>query len=249
MSNYSQLKSQLKQLKLSGAADTLELRIMESESNQLSFSESLSMLLSDELELRRNRRLERLISHAHLEANKTLEHFDFTFNPSIKPQQIRELSTCHFMDKAENILFIGPTGTGKTFLAKAIAHSACRRHLKVEFYLFRELFSMLNRADLANRLERTLNIITRADLLVIDDFGFKKLEQKSAEYLYAIIESRYQLKSTIITSNRSISDWLSVFPDPVMANAVMDRICHNAHQIVIKGESYRKKFKPEIKNA
>lgn len=249
MSNYSQLKSQLKQLKLSGAADTLELRIMESESNQLSFSESLSMLLSDELELRRNRRLERLISHAHLEANKTLEHFDFTFNPSIKPQQIRELSTCHFMDKAENILFIGPTGTGKTFLAKAIAHSACRRHLKVEFYLFRELFSMLNRADLANRLERTLNIITRADLLVIDDFGFKKLEQKSAEYLYAIIESRYQLKSTIITSNRSISDWLSVFPDPVMANAVMDRLCHNAHQIVIKGESYRKKFKPEIKNA
>ena len=249
MSGYSQLKSQLKQLKLSGAANTLELRLMEAESNELSFSEVLSMLLSDEIELRRDRSLQRLISHAHLESNKTLEHFDFTFNPTIKPQQIRELSTCHFMDKAENILFIGPTGTGKTYLAKAIAHSACRKHLKVEYYSYRELFSSLNKADLVNRLDRVLNLIIKADLLIIDDFGFKKLEQKSAEYLYAIIEARYQLKSTIITSNRSISDWSSLFPDPVMANAVMDRLCHNAHQIIIKGESYRKKFRPEIKNA
>ena len=249
MSGYSQLKSQLKQLKLSGTANTLELRLMEAESNELSFSEVLSMLLSDEIELRRDRSLQRLISHAHLESNKTLEHFDFTFNPTIKPQQIRELSTCHFMDKAENILFIGPTGTGKTYLAKAIAHSACRKHLKVEYYSYRELFSSLNKADLVNRLDRVLNLIIKADLLIIDDFGFKKLEQKSAEYLYVIIEARYQLKSTIITSNRSISDWSSLFPDPVMANAVMDRLCHNAHQIIIKGESYRKKFRPEIKNA
>jgi len=107
----------------------------------------------------------------------------------------------------------------------------------------------LHKADLANRLDRALNVVIKSDLLIIDDFGFKKLEQKSAEYLYAIIESRYQLHSTIITSNRSIIDWAQIFPDPVMANAVMDRLCHNAHQIVIKGESYRKKFKPEIKNA
>jgi DNA replication protein DnaC len=149
------------------------------------------------------------------------------------------------MDKAENILLIGPTGTGKTHLAKALAHSACRKHLRVDFYIFRELFSLLNKADLVNKLDRVLNLIIKSDLLIIDDFGFKKLEQKSAEYLYAIIESRYQQRSTIITSNRSISDWSSVFPDPVMANAVMDRLCHNAHQIIIKGESYRKKFKPE----
>lgn len=249
MASSAELKSQLKQLKLSGASDTLELRLMEAESNELAFSEVLSMLLSDEIELRRNRRLQRLISHAHLESNKTLEQFDFTFNPAIKPKQIREISTCNFMDKAENIFFIGPTGTGKTHLAKAISHCACRRHLRVEFYSSRVLFSMLNKADLANKLDKTLNLVIKSDLFVIDDFGFKKLEQKSAEYLYAIIESRYRLKSTIITSNRSISDWSSIFPDPVMANAIMDRLCHNAHQIIIKGESYRKKFKPEIINA
>jgi len=249
MPSYSELKNQLQQLKLSGALNTLELRLMEAQSNELSFSELLSMLLSDEIEQRRNRSLQRLITHAHLEPNKTLEHFDFTFNPTIKPQQIRELSTCHFIDKAENIFFIGPTGTGKTFLAKAIAHSACRKHLRVEFYSFRELFSSLQKADLANRLDRALNVVIKSDLLVIDDFGFKKLEQKSAEYLYAIIESRYQLHSTIITSNRSIIDWAQIFPDPVMANAVMDRLCHNAHQIVIKGESYRKNYRPEIKSA
>lgn len=175
MPNYTELKSQMKHLKLSGASETLELRLIEAESNELSYSEFLSMLLQDELEVRKNRRLERLITHAHLEANKTLEHFDFTFNHSIKPQQVRELATCRFIDKAENILFIGPTGTGKTFLSKAIAHSACRKHLKVEFYSFRDLFSLLARADLANRLERVLTPIIKADLLVIDDFGFKKL--------------------------------------------------------------------------
>ena len=244
MSNYAQLRNQLKQVKLSGAAEMLELRLMEASSNQLSFSELLSMLLSDEIELRSNRKLKRLITQAHLEANKTLEHFDFSFNPSIKPQQIRELSTCRFIEKGENILFVGPTGTGKTHLAKALAHSACRQHMKVEFFNFRDFFSMLNKADLNNRLDKVLNSVIKTDLIIIDDFAFKKLDQRSAEYFYAIVDARYQQKSTIITSNRSIQDWAGTFPDPVMANAVMDRLCHNAHQIILKGESYRKKFKP-----
>ena len=123
MSNIAQLKQQLKSVKLSGTLDTLELRLMEATQNQLSLGEMLSMILSDELETRRNRRLQRLIQNAKLEANQTLESFDFTFNRSINASQIRQLATGNFIEKAENVFFVGPTGTGKTHLAKALGHA------------------------------------------------------------------------------------------------------------------------------
>lgn len=243
--NQTQLLMQLKALKLSGMADTLELRLMEAQSNDLSFSEILSMLLSDELQVRSNRKLDRLLTRAHAEASKTLESFTFSFNPSIKASQIRELATCNFIDKGENIFFIGPTGTGKTHLAKALAHAACRKYLHVEFSNFQELFHTLKQADLGNALDRRMRSLRKADLLILDDFAFKKLDQQSAEYFYMIVDERYSLhKSLILTSNRAITDWEGIFPDPIMANALMDRIAHNAHQITIKGESYRKKLRP-----
>lgn len=245
MSKNSELITQLKALKLSGAAETLELRLMEARQNQLSYSELLGMILIDEMQLRKSRRMQRLISNAHLEASKTLESFDFSFNPSINAVQIRQLATCGFIEKAENIFFVGPTGTGKTHLAKAIAHMACRKYIPVKFFNFFELFSTLDKADLNNNFEKALRTIVKADLLIIDDFAFKKINQKFAEYFYTVVDQRYSLKSTIITSNRSMSDWANIFPDPIMANAIMDRLCHNAHQIIIKGESYRKKFSPE----
>jgi DNA replication protein DnaC len=249
MSNYAQLRSQLKALKLSGIADTLELRIMEAQNNQLSFSELISMLLVDELETRQNRKLQRLITHARLDASKTLESFDFSFNPSINASLIRELATCRFIEKGENIFLVGPTGTGKTHLAQAFSHRACRQMLTVEFHNFHDLFSMLHNADLSGRIDRVIKSLLKADLLVIDDFAFKKIDQKSAEYLYNIADARYRQKPVILTSNRSMNDWVNIFPDPIMANALMDRLAHNAHQIIIKGESFRKKFRPEIQNA
>lgn len=249
MSNYAQLNLQLKALKLSGIVDTLELRIMEAQNNQLAFSEFLSMILNDEIENRQNRKLQRLLSRAHLQANKTLENFDFTFNPSINASIIRELATCRFIEKGENIFFLGPTGTGKTHLAQAISHKACRKHLIVEFFNFYEFFSTLNKADLCNRVDKLMKSLLKADLLVIDDFAFKKIDQKSAEYFYAIVDERYSHKSIILTSNRAMNDWASIFPDPIMTNAIMDRLAHNAYQIIIKGESFRKKFKPKSENA
>jgi len=248
MSNHSQLLAQFKNLKLSGAAETLELRIMEAEQNQLSYTELIQLILTDEIQVRRNRTLQRLITNARIESSKTLESFDFTFNRSINASQIRELATCRFIEKAENIFFIGPTGTGKTHLAKALGHMACRKYMKVQFYNFYDLFSYLSKNDLNNKLETTLKNLIKTDLLIIDDFAFKKIEQKYAEYFYTVIDHRYGLKSTIITSNRSMSDWANVFPDPIMANALMDRLCHNAHQIIIKGESYRKKYQPNNGN-
>ena len=246
MSNLAQLKGQLKALKLSGTLESLELRLMEAAQNQLSFNDMLSMVLADELETRQQRRLQRLLSTARLESGKTLESFDFTFNPSINASQIKQLSTCRFIEKGENVFFVGPTGTGKSHLAKAMGHAACRQYLTVGFYNFHELFNVLSQADLVGKLSKQLNAIIKYDLLIIDDFAFKKINQSSAEYLYAITDARYAKKSIILTSNRSMSDWGNIFPDPVMANALMDRLCHNAHQIIIKGESYRKKLSPKL---
>ena len=246
MSNIAQLKQQLKALKLSGTLGTIELRLMEATQNQLAFSEMLSMILADELETRRNRHLQRLILNARLESNQTIESFDFTFNKSINANQIRQLATCRFIEKAENVFYIGPTGTGKSHLAKALGHAACRSYLTVGSYNFHELFTLLSQADLSNRLSRTLKTIIKYDLLIIDDFAFKKIDQKSAEYLYAITDARYGKGSIILTSNRSMNDWGNIFPDPIMANALMDRLCHNAHQIIIKGESYRRKKNPRL---
>jgi len=241
MPSLAQLTSQLRQLKLSGAVESLEIRLMEAEGNKLSFSEILSMILSDEIQMRNNRKLQRLIKRAHLESNQTLESFDLNFNPTINASQIRELTMCRFIDKGENIFFIGPTGTGKTHLAKAIGHAACRKSLTVEFYNFHNFFADLSKADLSNTFYKLFNKLIKADVIIIDDFGFKKLDQKASEYLYAVVDARYGSKSMILTSNRSMSDWTGIFPDPIMANALMDRLCHNAHQVIIKGESYRKK--------
>jgi len=245
MEHLATLKSQLTRLKMVGISDTLDIRLMEAQNNNLSYSELLSLLFNDELEKRQERKLKSLIRRAGIGNQQTLENFDFTFNPSTNAKQIRELATCRFTGKGENIFFIGPTGTGKTHLTKGICHHACRINLTVAYYRFYELFNMLKEADIKNKLSQIMKQLTKVDILSIDDFAFKKIDQISAELLYAIVDSRYRQNSIIITSNRAISDWLDVFPDPIVANAILDRLAHSAHQIVIKGESYRKKFKPK----
>ena len=224
MSEIAQLKQQLKSLKLSGALETIELRIMESGQNQLSFAELLSLMLEDEILTRQNRKLQRLLTHARLNSNKSIETFDFTFNSSINAQQIRTFITCRFVEKNENIFFVGPTGTGKTHLSKAIGHAACRKYLSVGFFNFHDLFLSLHQADLNNKLDKQLKSIIKYDLLIVDDFAFKKIDQKMAELLYAIVDARYGNGSIILTANRSMSDWGNIFPDPIMANALMDRL-------------------------
>jgi DNA replication protein DnaC len=245
----NQLKDQLKRLKLSGMLEHIDLRLLESQQNQLSYSEFLSMLVSDEIEKRNMAKLARLIKQANMGAEKTLESFDLSFNPSINAAYIRELASCQFIEKGENIFFLGPTGTGKSHLAKAICHMACRKYLSVAFFPFYQLFNELNKATLINQQNKFMRKLSKIDLLAIDDFAFKKINQQQAEFLYTIIDIRYTVKSTILTSNRAMADWTGIFPDPIIANAILDRLAHNAHQITIKGESYRKKFKPKSENA
>ena len=248
MSNHAQLKQQLRSLKLSGMTETIDLRLDQAEQRQLAHSELLSLLIDDELETRRNRKLARLVLQARLPANQTLETFDFRFNPSINAISIRELGTLRFMEKAENIFFIGPTGVGKTHLVRAIAHLVCRKYMSVLFYNFNSLLADIAKSEMTGKRDNLLKAIIKSDLLIIDDFAFKKITPQSAEYIYTIVDERYRQKSTLFTSNRSIEDWLHIFPDQIMANAILDRLAHNAHQIIIKGESYRKVNGVKIKN-
>ncbi len=236
------LMHQLRTLKLPGIREHLDARLLEAEANNLAYSEFLSMLLTDELDLRSTRRINRLLHRAQLGNESTLETFDFTFNPSINAKQVRSLASCRFIERGEGVFFLGPTGTGKTHLAKAIAHQACRMMFSVAFYSFRDLFTELATADLQNKLPLLLRRLLNVDLLIIDDFGFKTIDQASAERLYAIVDGRFRTKSIILTSNRAMTDWPALFPDPVVANAILDRIAHTSYQIVIKGQSYRKKL-------
>jgi len=249
MMNYmSQLTQQLRQLKLSGMLEHIELRFMEAQQNNLSYAEFLALLLEDELEKRHVRKLQRLLKAANIGNDKTIESFDFSFNPSINAAYIKQLASCRFIEKGEGIFFIGPTGTGKTHLAKALCHQACRKHFSVSFFPFYQLCNELNKAIATNKINALIKKLIKVDLLAIDEFAFKKINQQEAEILYTIVDARYAVKSVIITSNRAITDWAAIFPDPLIANAILDRLAHHSHQIVIKGESYRKKFIPKFEN-
>jgi DNA replication protein DnaC len=233
---------QLRMLKLPGIREHIDQRIMEAQANNLSYAEFLSMLLTDEFDERTSRKIARMLHRSGLGKEMTIESFDFSFNPSINVKQIKALASCRFIERAEGVFLLGPTGTGKTHLAKSLAHQACRMMFSVNYYTFHQLFAELATADLQNRLHIFLKRLLKIDLLVIDDFAFKTIDQQSAERFYALVDGRFRSKSIILTSNRPMSDWQKLFPDPIIANAILDRLAHTSHQIVIKGQSYRKKL-------
>lgn len=242
MEQQTQLIQQLKKLKLSGILTTLEARILESQSNDLDYQTFLTLLLEDELEARQQRKVARLLRNAAFGTEQTLENFDFTLSPQLNRTLIRELATGDFIRRGQGIIMVGPPGTGKTHLAKALGHQACRKNYTVFFYKFYHLFAQLTKADINATIDKLMKKIIDSDLLIIDDFAFKKIDQKNAEFLYNIVDSRYGVKAIILTSNRAMSDWMNVFPDPVIAGAILDRVAHQAFQIQLKGESIRKKL-------
>jgi DNA replication protein DnaC len=229
----------LKKLRLSGTLHTLELRNRQAVEDQLPYPEFLYRLLSDEVERREAKQLELRTRRAQFEGIKTLEDFEFGFNPQIPKAKIIDLATCQFVTRKESVLLVGPSGVGKSHLAQAFGQRACRLGLSVLYLTANKLFAELRAARADHSYDRKLHRFTTPALLIIDDLGLRHLRHEEPEDLYEIIRQRYERGATILTSNRAIEEWPALFGDALLASAAMDRLLHHAHVIAIEGDSYR----------
>ena len=234
------LTTQARALRLSGLLVSLEVRLQEATGNQLSHAEFLELLFQDELNIRAQRAINRREQRAHFREQRTLEDFDFRFNPKINRKQIHQLAAGHYLKEARDILFIGPPGVGKSHLAQALGNAAITQGHDV---LYVSIFDLVRERqeddDLESGPQGSLKRYLKPTLLIIDDMGIKTLPPRSGERLFEIIMRRYEKRSTIMTSNRPIEEWGKLLGDVPSATAILDRFLHHAEIISIEGQSYR----------
>lgn len=233
------MQTALRKLRLSGLAQSLDVRIQEAVSHDLNHTEFLELILQDELAIRADRQMERRIKAASFREQRTLEAFDFAFNPSVNKKQIFELATCRFVREAQDLLLLGPPGTGKSHIAQALGYQAIRCGMIV---LYRSIFDVVRdflHDEAFEGHDRVLARYLKPDLLIIDDMGMKNLPKRSGEYLFEIIMRRHEVRSTMMTSNRPLEDWGKLIGDVPSASAILDRFLSSANVITITGKSYR----------
>ena len=229
----------LKRLRLSGILETLDVRNQQAIAGQWTYVEFLARLLEDEVERRSQKQLALRIRRAAINTTKTLEGFDFRFNPNINQQQVLDLATCAYVRQKRNLLICGPTGVGKTHVAQALAHEACRLGYSALFTNTYKMLQHINGGRADGTLDRRFQAYLRPDLLILDDFGLKPLVPPAPEDLYDVINERYERGSILLTSNRAPEEWPDIFGEPLLASAGLDRLTHQAQILVVTGNSFR----------
>lgn len=239
--NYQQLLKNLEYLKLKQMVTHLDEVVDFSIHNQLSFIDTLVKLTNYEIDLREQNMIHAMVKVGAFPHLKEIKDFEFDFQPSINPQQIQDFTTLRFIENSENIVFLGPSGVGKTHLASAIGIAAAKKRTSTYFVKCHDLIQNLKKARLENRLESRLKHYTKYKLLIIDEIGYLPIDPEDAKLFFQLIDMRYEKRSTIFTTNVNFKSWDEVFQEPKLANAILDRILHHATVVTIVGNSYRLK--------
>lgn len=236
---YEQLHNQLLRLKLTHMADQLDPLAQQAAKEAWSYLDFFARLLDGEIAARYARDVTMKTKLAHFPFAKTLDEFDFAFQPSINERQIRELATMRFVANGENVLLLGPPGVGKTHLAIALGMAAIAQSISVYFLSVADLLDLLHKDAQEDRLSHRLQTLCKPKLLILDEMGYFPLDRMAAQFLFQLVSRRYLKGSIILTSNKSFADWGDIFADQVLATALLDRLLHHATTVNIRGNSYR----------
>jgi DNA replication protein DnaC len=232
------LLTMLKRLRLSGLTQTLDVRLQEAAGHQLNHAEFLELVLQDELLVRDDRQIARRVKAADFRELRPLDDFDWSFNPAINRKQVYDLATCRFIREGRDVLLLGPPGVGKSFLVQALGQQAIKQGFLVYYRsIFDVVRDFLHQEALGD--EKMLMKYLKPDLLIVDDMGMKQLPRRSGETLFEIVMRRYEVRSTMMTSNRPLEDWGKLIGDVPSATAILDRFLHHAEIVSMTGKSYR----------
>lgn len=244
METKPSLKTVLKRLKLSGLLATLPDRAAYARKAKINYEDFLELTLQDEIDRREQQNLMQRLKRASFEEARSLEEFDWDAPVSFDRDRVRELFNLGFVERAEDVLFIGPVGVGKTLLACCLGHAACRAGHAVLFLRADQMLKELHQALADNSREKSVRRLLAPDLLIIDDLGLRRLDPTQSSDLYEIVIERHRRASTIVTSNRAVEEWIGLFDDPILAQSAVDRLAHNAYQIAMEGPTYREQLRP-----